>query len=148
MWMLATALSSQFDRYRELFYTEAKQMLEGLDLTDDDVRPVQIEQVQSWLLIAFYEFARCGHHRACISAGRAFRLAQMARLHEIDNPDGPVNDEDPIQKEERRRTFWVAYCLDRLICMGNRTPLTLTEDVVSPCVSVCCTARSTVLHST
>jgi len=122
-------------------------MLEGIDLTDDDFRPVQIEQVQSWLLIAFYEFARCGHRRACISAGRAFRLAQMARLHEVDNPDELV-DEDPIQKEERRRTFWVAYCLDRLICMSNRAPLTLTEDVVSSCVSARCTARSTGLQST
>lgn len=132
MWTLAMALSSQFESSRELLYNETRQMLEGLDLVDDDMHPPHIEQVQAWLLIAYYEFARCSYRRASISAGRAFRLVQLARLHEVDTLEGSIEEEDAVLIEERRRTFWVAYCLDRLISMRNRGPLTLTEEVVSP----------------
>jgi hypothetical protein len=131
MWTLATALSSQFESSRELLYAETRQMLEALDLADDDLQPVWTEQIQSWLLVAFYELARASYRRASISAGRAFRLVQLARLHDIDSPGNPVGEEDEVVREERRRTFWVAYCLDRLICLRSRGPLTLTEEVVS-----------------
>jgi hypothetical protein len=130
MWTLAMALSSQFESSREPLYSETRQMLEALDMSDGDHHPVPIEQVQAWLLVAFYELARASYRRASISAGRAFRLVQLARLHEVDGPSSAVEDEDPVAKEERRRTFWVAYCLDRLICMRSRCPITLTEEVV------------------
>ena len=125
------ALSSQFESSRELLYMETRQMLETLDLADDGLQPVRIEQVQAWLLVAFYELARASYRRASISAGRAFRLVQLAHLHEIDSPGGSFDEGDAVATEERRRTFWVAYCLDRLICMRSRGPLTLTEEVVS-----------------
>lgn len=125
------ALSSQFDSSRELLYMETRQMLEALDLVDDGLQPVRIEQVQAWLLVAFYELARASYRRASISAGRAFRLVQLAQLHEIDSPGNSFEEGDAVATEERRRTFWVAYCLDRLICMRSRVPLTLTEEVVS-----------------
>ncbi len=125
------ALSSQFESSREMLYMETRQMLEALDLADDGLQPVRIEQVQAWLLIAFYELARASYRRASISAGRAFRLVQLAQLHEIDNPGNLFDEGDVVAAEERRRTFWVAYCLDRLICMRSRGPLTLTEEVVS-----------------
>ncbi|SPQ24014.1 67ef6a81-3eb4-492e-b855-d8b226126aef [Thermothielavioides terrestris] len=131
MWTLAMALSSQFESSREMLYAETRQMLEALDMADDDLHPMRIEQVQAWLLIVFYELARSSYRRASISAGRAFRLVQLARLHEVDSPGNATEDEeDRVVKEERRRTFWVAYCLDRLISMRSRCPLTLTEEVV------------------
>ncbi|EAQ88533.1 hypothetical protein CHGG_05152 [Chaetomium globosum CBS 148.51] len=130
MWTLAMALSSQFESSRELLYNETRQMLEALDLADDDLQPVRIEQVQAWLLVSFYELARASYRRALISAGRAFRLVQLARLHEVDGPGNSVEEEDPVVREERRRTFWMAYSLDRLICMRSRCPLTLTEEVI------------------
>ncbi|GAB1318448.1 Fungal-specific transcription factor domain-containing protein [Madurella fahalii] len=130
MWTLAMALSSQFESSRDMLYKETRQMLEALDLSEDDMHVVRIEQVQAWLLITLYEFARCNYRRAWVSAGRAFRLVQLARLHEVDSPENMMDDEDPVTTEERRRTFWVAYSLDRLICIRNRCPLTLNEEVV------------------
>lgn len=38
--------------------------------------------------------------------------------------------------EERRRTFWVAFCLDRFLCSRNEYPLTLQEEQIGtrlPC---------------
>ncbi|KAL2127140.1 hypothetical protein VTI74DRAFT_11261 [Chaetomium olivicolor] len=130
MWTLAMVLSSQFESSRELLYGETRQMLEMLDMADDGQHPIRIEQVQAWILVAFYELARSSHRRASVSAGRAFRLVQLARLHEVDSPEQTIEGEDPVVKEERRRTFWVAYCLDRLLCFGSRCPLTLTEEVI------------------
>ncbi|KAK0641931.1 fungal-specific transcription factor domain-containing protein [Cercophora newfieldiana] len=130
MWTLAMALSSQFESFRDSLYNETRQMLETLDLSEDDMGAVRIEQVQAWLLIAHYEFARANYRRAWVSAGRAFRLVQLAKLHEIDSPENILDGEDPVLVEEKRRTFWVAYTLDRLICLKSRCPLTLIEEVI------------------
>jgi len=124
------ALSSQFENFRDTLYNETRQMLEVLDLCEDDMGVVHIEQVQAWLLITHYEFARANYRRAWVSAGRTFRLVQLAKLHEVDSPENILGNEDPILLEEKRRTFWVAYCLDRFICMESRWPLTLIEEVV------------------
>lgn len=130
------ALSSQFESYRDTLYTETKQMLESLDMVENHhshESPVCIEEIQAWLLLAFYEFSRTNYKRGWVTAGRAFRLVQLARLHEIDSPERTMllQGEDPVVVEERRRTFWVAYCLDRFISLKNQWPLTLMEEVVS-----------------
>lgn len=66
-----------------------------------------------------------------MSAGRAFRLVQLMRLHEIDSPTkAPVADADLIETEEKRRVFWMAYFLDHLFSMRNNWPITLNEHVV------------------
>ncbi|KAK1779815.1 fungal-specific transcription factor domain-containing protein [Copromyces sp. CBS 386.78] len=136
MWTLAMALSSQFESYRDTLYTETKQMLESLDMCENNHHshesPVCIEEIQAWLLLAFYEFSRTNYKRGWVTAGRAFRLVQLARLHEIDSPERTMlqQGEDPVVVEERRRTFWVAYCLDRFISLKNQWPLTLMEEVI------------------
>ncbi|KAM7195353.1 pyrimidine pathway regulatory protein 1 [Naviculisporaceae sp. PSN 640] len=133
MWTLAMALSSQFDSYRDLLYGQTKQMLEDFEAIEEerDMETVPIEHVQAWLLITLYEFTRTNFRRGWISAGRAFRLVQLAHLHGVDSPDGIPHSQgdDPILIEERRRTFWVAYCLDRFISFNKgHWPLTLTEE--------------------
>ncbi|KAK3323349.1 fungal-specific transcription factor domain-containing protein, partial [Cercophora scortea] len=130
MWTLAMAQSSQFESVRDTLYHETRQMLETLDAAENEMGLVHIEQVQAWLLIAFYDFARCSYRRGWISAGRAFRLVQLARLHEVDCPENSVHEEDPVVVEERRRTFWVAYCLDRFISLKSHYSLTLVDEVI------------------
>ncbi|KAK3484918.1 fungal-specific transcription factor domain-containing protein [Neurospora hispaniola] len=135
MWTLAMALSSQFESYRDTLYNETKQMLESLDMYENHhphESPVCVEEIQAWLLLAFYEFSRTNYKRGWVTAGRAFRLVQLARLHEIDSPERSMlqQGEDPVLVEERRRTFWVAYCLDRFISLKNQWPLTLMEEVI------------------
>lgn len=126
------ALSSQFETHRDDLYRETKSMLDTLEANEEDMGIVPIEHVQAWLLLAFYEFTRTTFRRGYISAGRAFRLVQLANLHGIDSLDNMPQGDDAILIEERRRTFWVAYCLDRFIGMkGGHEPLTLTEEAVS-----------------
>ena len=131
MWTLATALSSQFETHQDDLYRETKQMLDALEAGEDDMSIVPIEHVQAWLLIAFYEFTRTSFRRGWISAGRAFRLVQLANLHGIDSLENIPQGDDAVMIEERRRTFWVAYCLDRFIGFRRgHWPLTITEEGV------------------
>jgi len=75
--------------------------------------------------------------RAWVSAGKCVRMVQMMNLHRIDSDEdfkqiiGPPRDW--IELEERRRTFWTAFCCDRYSCAGTGWPMTIDErDVAAP----------------
>ncbi|KAI1468332.1 fungal-specific transcription factor domain protein [Daldinia caldariorum] len=128
----ATAFSSQFGSIQESLYARTRFMLDQLDLNSNDSPICHIEHLQAWILITFYEFAKTNYRRGWLSAGRVFRLVQFLKLYELDSarPLGVDNDDDAITLEEKRRTFWVAYCLDRFISISEGTPMTLNEEVV------------------
>lgn len=75
--------------------------------------------------------------RAWLSAGKSIRLVQMMNLHHLDGPREDVNQiiappKDWIELEERRRTFWSAFCCDRYSCAGTGWPMTIDErDVIA-----------------
>ena len=112
-------------------------MLESLEAQDSSPGCTDIEYVQAWILLLIYEFMRINHQRGWISAGRCFRLVQLMRLHEIDSPENvtkrqsAVECEDWVKTEVKRRTFWVAYSLDRFISTRHGWPLTLNEEDAS-----------------
>ncbi|KAI0165154.1 fungal-specific transcription factor domain protein [Hypoxylon sp. FL1284] len=132
MWTSATAFSSQFTGVQETLYAKTRFLLDQLDLNGNDSLICHIEHVQSWILITFYEFAKTNYRRGWLSAGRVFRLVQFLKLYDLDSPKplGLSRDEDSISLEEKRRTFWVAYCLDRFMSVIEGAPMTLSEEVV------------------
>jgi hypothetical protein len=136
MWTLASLLSAQFRDMIEPLYQETKQMLEYLSVEGAEHSSVNTELGQAWVLVVTFESMRTYHRTAWMSAGRAFRLVQAMRYHEIDNPidkRGPSSPQcgDFIEVEERRRVFWMAYFLDHIISMRDDWPITLNEHVVS-----------------
>lgn len=132
MWTAATAFSSQFGGFQDTMYAKTRFMLDQLDLNGNDSLICHIELVQSWILITFYEFAKTNYRRGWLSAGRVFRLVQFSKLYDIDSPKLLSSDigDDSISLEEKRRTFWVAYCLDRFISVIEGAPMTLNEEMV------------------
>lgn len=106
-------------------------MLEILEVKDTKVDFIEIERVQAWILLTIYEFMRSCYRQGWMRAGRAFRLVQLMRLYEIDTPGNAANNQDWVEVEEKRRAFWMAYCLDRFVSIRNGWPLTLSEQVVS-----------------
>ncbi|KAF5013200.1 hypothetical protein FDECE_779 [Fusarium decemcellulare] len=135
MWTLATLLSVQFRDMTEPLYQKVKQMLESLSIESNGRRSCDTELVQAWVLIATCESMRTYHQAAWMSAGRAFRLIQAMRFHEIDTPGNKndpslSNDDDFIETEEKRRVFWMAYLLDHLLGIRSDWPITLNEHVV------------------
>ena len=121
-------------------------MLESLEAQDSSPGCTDIEYVQAWILLLIYEFMRINHQRGWISAGRCFRLVQLMRLHEIDSPENVIKrrsaaeSEDWVKTEVKRRTFWVAYSLDRFISIRHDWPLTLNEQDASLSSSVVLTS--------
>ncbi|KID83467.1 citrinin biosynthesis transcriptional activator CtnR [Metarhizium guizhouense ARSEF 977] len=133
MWTLASLLSGQFQHLQEGFYQEARQMLESSNPTNSvQGSALEIELAQAWVLIATYESMRTHHQHAWMSAGRAFRLVQLMKLHEIDSPTNPSSgaDHDSVTTEEKRRVFWMAYFIDHLFSMKNNSPIRLNEHVI------------------
>ena len=99
---------------RHELYAEARRLLDALEMESQDAFVKRIEQSQSWLLLTIYElmndqFFQC----ALVSAGRAFRLIQLIGLYEVDKQPPTGIQGEWVDKESRRRTFWVAYTLDR-----------------------------------
>ncbi|XXH00822.1 hypothetical protein Hte_007173 [Hypoxylon texense] len=133
MWTLASSLSSQFQVAVRQLYGETRQLLHEIE-SEEPCNQISIEQAQAWLLLAIYELTCEDYHRWMMSAGKAFRLIQMMRLYELDvhqnplatqaqeqyspqlSPSGLVQD-DWIDIETKRRTFWLAYTIDRFTSM-------------------------------
>jgi hypothetical protein len=147
MWTLASSLSSQFQVAGRQLYGETRQMLQGLE-PEESSHSISIEQAQAWTLLAIYELTREDFHRGMMSAGRAFRLIQMMRLYEVDVPQSPPTtqtqeqdqwqlglpgqiQEDWIDIETKRRTFWLAYTLDRFTSLVDGLHLFFDERMVS-----------------
>ena len=133
VWATASLTSAQFQHLQDTLYPELKRMLASSSLfpgAGGQQLAVDVELAQAWVLTAMYEFAKTYHHEACISAGRAFRLVQLMRLHRID-PICSSNTGDVIVAEERRRVFWMAFVLEGLYSMRNSLPLVVNEHMVS-----------------
>lgn len=132
MWTLGAAFSAHFQQLAPSLYDESRQMLDVLEVKGRETDITEIEHLQACLLLAIYEFMHSYDRRAWMRAGYAFRLLQLMRLFELDTPSGAVlTPSEWITVEEKRRTFWVAFCLDRFLSIRNRWPLTLIEHLVS-----------------
>jgi hypothetical protein len=122
---------------RSSLYQDTRKMLANLEL-DDDVNGscFHLQNTQALLLVGIYEFTQNLFRRAWTTVGRALRLAQLQRLDQLDplfddcifSPEKQVEGRKLV--EEKRRTFWTAYCIDRLFSGIDDLPPTVAENVV------------------
>ena len=134
MWTLAACASAHLQHLRESLYGCARSRLEALDNNDDFTDAATLAQAQAWLLLTHYEFRYMPYRQAWITAGRAFRIIRLTELHEINRFSVmAINLALPeiwVEIEEKRRTFWLAYCLDRFVNITNEWLLSLHEEMV------------------
>lgn len=133
IYTFAAAFSSQFSDIETALYTRCRSGLERWELLGSDSEICDIEYIQSWIFITFYEFSRINYRRGWLSAGRVFRLVQLAKLSDLDRPASLMSrgDGNETDLEEMRRTFWAAYCLDRLINLNGDDSVAFSEHMVS-----------------
>lgn len=133
----AAASTAQMLRSSDSLYAEACTALEAVEINGPIGLagvPVELEYIQALLLVVYYEILRMPQHKCILTSGRAFRLIQISRLHDIDMDTisiQEVSGEVFAREEERRRTFWLAYCFDRLFSIRYELPHTLHEEAVS-----------------
>ncbi|KAJ6191572.1 hypothetical protein N7519_001593 [Penicillium mononematosum] len=134
MWALAAASSAHLQHMRESLYTRVRSGIEALDQDIESSSAACLQAAQAWLLLTHYEFRYMSYRRAWLTAGRAFRIIQLAKLHEIDRlNDVTMNMAHPeawAEAEEKRRTYWLAYCLDRFLNISDEWPLSLHEEAL------------------
>lgn len=131
---MTACLSSQFHTIQHELYTEVRRLLDALEIESQNSVVMGIEQPQAWLLLSIYEFISDQFQRGLVSAGRAFRLVQLMGLHKVDRQLPVGFQGDWVDKESMRRTFWVAYTLDRFTSVVDGLPLSFDEREV--CLSV------------
>ncbi|KAF5238894.1 hypothetical protein FANTH_10137 [Fusarium anthophilum] len=143
---LAASMSSQFRSRSEDFYHKARRLAHGLD-TGDIVLPwltsdTSVEQAQTWLLLAHYELLNPSKYSQSGTTRQGLRLVHLLRLHCTDWKDPalqcPSSTPGTSQSaplpfacvEERRRTFWMAFCLDRFLAGFEESPMTIHEETI------------------
>ncbi|KAI3327608.1 hypothetical protein HD806DRAFT_519666 [Xylariaceae sp. AK1471] len=138
---LAASFSSQFQLLRNDLYKQARELLHALETNDQEssacAYTFSIEHIQAWILLAMYEWmSNAGnYHCGMVSAGRGFRLIQLMRLYDLDKDQSTgagnnCNNEIPrdwVDTESMRRTFWLAFTIDRFTSAIDDLPLNFDE---------------------
>ena len=132
MWALAASVTEKFHSYQEIFYHRARRYVEADEIKGHGESIITVGHAQAWNLITAYEFKMMYFPRAWLSTGRSIRMVQMMSLHRMDGLGLEVKQclpppRDWTDREERRRTFWVAYCADRYASIGTGWPMMIEE---------------------
>lgn len=136
IWTMAASVSDEHSGLQTHFYKRARKYIEEAELKGHGESIISVASSQTWSLIACYEFKLMYFPRAWLSTGRAVRLAQMMGMHRLDGVGLDVKQclpapKDWIEREERRRTFWISFCIDRYASIGTGWPMTVEEKDVS-----------------
>ncbi|KAI9849484.1 MAG: hypothetical protein M1837_004104 [Sclerophora amabilis] len=132
MWCFAASVTDNYLEVQDHFYQRARKYIELDEMKGHGESLINIAHSQCWSLLATYEFKMMYFPRAWMSTGRGIRLAQMMGLHRLDGNGLDVKQclalpKDWTEKEERRRTFWMAFCSDRYASVGTGWPMTVDE---------------------
>ncbi|KAL8666547.1 MAG: hypothetical protein Q9202_001345 [Teloschistes flavicans] len=133
IWALAANMSLKYQAHKDIFYRRARKYAEIDEMRGLGEAYVTVAHCQCWILNATHEFQHMYFPRAWSSVGRSVRLAMMMGFNRIDGAGMDVKQvlpppRDWTEREERRRTFWMAYCIDRYASMGTGWPLAIDEN--------------------
>lgn len=136
MWTLAASVTEKFMDLRDHFYQRARKYMESDALKGHGEHMISVAHAQTHALLSSYEFKMMYFPRAWMSTGAAVRMTQMMGLHRLDGTGLDVKEclpapRDWTEREERRRTFWMAFCQDRYASIGTGWPMTFDERDIS-----------------
>lgn len=130
----AAATSETYRHLSEPFYQRARVYAEADELNGQGEAFTTVAHVQSWCLISAYEcHIYAMFTRASTSLCRGVRIAQMLKLHQLDNREpealqiGLPPPRNGIEAEERRRTWWVVFLADRYLTSTTGWPSLIDE---------------------
>ena len=124
-------MSPTYTSMHNALYRASRKTLEDVELNDHSAESIPLARPQAWILIAIYELLQMHFHRWWMSTARAVRLSQIMGLHLVDGTR-PSKRMLPVAKdwtevEEQRRTFWMAFTLDRYAAFGYGAPMIIDE---------------------
>ncbi|KZL80424.1 binuclear zinc transcription factor, partial [Colletotrichum incanum] len=118
------------------FYQRARAYAEADEMRGDGNSSVTLAHAQSWCLMAYFESQYLFFAQSSMSLCRAIRVAQMLGIHRVDGYSTEAMPllpppEDWSEAEERRRTWWVIYCSDRLVSGTTGWPVIINDQDIS-----------------
>ncbi|RMX72823.1 hypothetical protein D0869_14225 [Hortaea werneckii] len=137
MWASAAAVTDKYQDLQQHFYHRARKYIQQDEMKGHGESMISVAHCQTWVILATYEFKLMYFPRAWMSAGRACRMGLMMGLHRVDGVGLDVKQclpppKDFIEREERRRTFWGCFCVDRYSSIGTGWPMVIDEkDIMS-----------------
>ena len=137
MWASAAAVTDKYQDLQQHFYQRARKYIHQDEMKGHGESMISVAHCQTWVVLATYEFKLMYFPRAWMSAGRACRMGLMMGLHRVDGAGLDVKQclpppKDFIEREERRRTFWGCFCVDRYSSIGTGWPMVVDEkDIMS-----------------
>jgi hypothetical protein len=136
MWANAAAVTDKYEGLQEHFYQRARKYIQQDEMRGHGETMITIAHAQTWILLATYEFKMMFFPRAWMSSGRGSRMTQMMGLHRLDGTGLDVKQclpppRDWTEREERRRTFWMSFCVDRYSSIGTGWPMVIEERDIS-----------------
>ncbi|KAL9028247.1 MAG: hypothetical protein Q9196_003359 [Gyalolechia fulgens] len=126
IWAHAAIFDSRYSHLSDKFYLQARKYIEATE-AEAPSRFFTVPALQALILLALYEFKQACFTRSWVSVSRATWLAQSLGLHKMDitKPEALGNmlnilpwTDDSMEREERRRTFWVMLQLNCLSTVG------------------------------
>jgi hypothetical protein len=125
-------VSDKHESLAEQFYQRARKYVQQDEMRGHGENMITIAHCQTWVLLAIYEIKLMYFPRAWMSTGRACRMTQMMGLHRLDGTGLDVKQclpppKDWTEREERRRTLWMSFCMDRYSSIGTGWPMVLDE---------------------
>ncbi|KAM0563886.1 hypothetical protein ACHAPJ_000093 [Fusarium lateritium] len=127
MWTLACTITDKYADLKDLFYRRARKYVEADYIKGYGEHMISIAHCQTHTLLASYEMKMMYFPRAWINTGSAIRLAQILDGTGLDVKQCVAPPKDWTEREERRRTFWMAFCQDRYASIGTGWPMTIDE---------------------
>lgn len=131
IWTLAASASDEYGNLEDDFYQRARKYAEADEMKGHGESTTSLAHSQAWILMAIYEFKEMYFPRAWLSAGKAARFVQMLQLHRLDGSGNTTQNlpssAEWTECEERRRTFWMAFCIDRYASVAAGWPMTIND---------------------
>ncbi|EED24272.1 C6 transcription factor Prf, putative [Talaromyces stipitatus ATCC 10500] len=132
MWALAASITPKYSFLEEHLYARARKYIHLDEMKGHGEHMVSVSHCQAWVLIGLYEFKQMFFPRAWISVGRGARMAAMMCFNRLDGVGLDVKHCVPppcdwVEREERRRTFWMSFSQDRYASIGTGWPMVFDE---------------------
>ncbi|KAJ5813643.1 uncharacterized protein N7503_000393 [Penicillium pulvis] len=139
IWCHASLFCDRYYSFHSEFYQRARQYAEVDETTESFGRGiVTLSHCQAWILMSIYELRMVLIPRAWVSIGKACSLSLIIGLNQLDGPSQSVKlcmppPKDWVEGEERRRVFWMAFCIDQYASIATGRPMLINEtDVCAP----------------
>jgi hypothetical protein len=100
--------------------------------------PDVLLRAQALLLLTIYALHIPSRDHILALSSRAIRFCVENQLHLADAEPRPTDNSALIQTQLRRRVFWCAYAVDRVVCVSHDLPASIADHHITVPVSPFC----------